>query len=127
MVPTKDISSMSNIGPLQVINSSYGALQSMFFSKNGPIRTLHLLWLYPYATPGTEANNPFIIILFLYLIFLYLLSIVKYIHKTVQNRFTIRMISEGRDSSVGKLSASQAGDPGSNPIGGLTCVTTMHE
>ncbi len=30
--------------------------------------------------------------------------------------------SWGRDSSVGKSSASQAGDPGSNPSGDLTQV-----
>ncbi len=29
----------------------------------------------------------------------------------------------GRDSSVGKSSACQFGDPGSNPSGGLTQVT----
>ncbi len=29
----------------------------------------------------------------------------------------------GRDSSVGKSSASQSGDPGSNPGGGLTRIT----
>ncbi len=32
-------------------------------------------------------------------------------------------INKGRDSSVGKSSVSQAGDPGSNPSGGLTRVT----
>ncbi len=31
--------------------------------------------------------------------------------------------SWGSDSSVGKSSASQSGDPGSNPSGGLTWVT----
>ncbi len=39
--------------------------------------------------------------------------------KTNAYRVEIR----GRDSSIGKSSASQSGDPGSNPSGGLTQVT----
>ncbi len=39
------------------------------------------------------------------------------------NRWVHEILDKSRDSSVGKLSASQAGDPGSNLGGGLTWVT----
>ncbi len=43
----------------------------------------------------------------------------------VNHRSTICF--EGRDGSIGKSSASHAGDLGSNPDGGLTGITPMHE
>ncbi len=45
----------------------------------------------------------------------------KHVHHILSN-IVFRKIG-GRDSSVGKSSASQSRDPGSNPGGGLTRVT----
>ncbi len=46
----------------------------------------------------------------------------------IDDGYVLKMIKKGSDSSVGKLSASQAGDSGSNPGGRLTWVTqSMNE